>query len=129
MSVEGENSCEGFYPPVKAAVQGCVGEVRLLSVFPTFLGYRARSLCLIHLHPDSCFFSSHPLVRQALQLACKALASGRKEQQKKMHSKAEWKSRSEANVVASVTNASAKCFGIVCLQTAVHCSFLLITLR
>lgn len=43
-------SAAAFYLPVKAAVQGCVGIARLLSVFITPLRYKAWSLCLIHLH-------------------------------------------------------------------------------
>lgn len=88
--------------------------VRLLSVFTALLRYKAWSLCLIHLHltlhrlwfvPGPCWenvnekktdglplilpLPSHPLMIQALQIACKVLARERKEQQKKMHSRTE----------------------------------------
>lgn len=130
-----------FYLPVKAAVQGCVGVARLLSVFFTPLRYKAWSLCLIHLHvtlhqfwfvPGPCWenvrvspakwgkktdglllvlpLPPHPLMIQALQMACKVLAKERKEQQKQMHSRIEGQNRSEPNALTSVTNASALSF-------------------
>lgn len=52
----------------------------------------------------------HPLMIQALQMACKVLAKERKEQQKQMRSRTEGQNRSEPNALTTVTNASALSF-------------------